>query len=62
MTKQYTLALCVLLLIVQLTQLKISLDLNHHLEMDPLGPPAIEQSEREKASNAVDNFYSYVTT
>jgi hypothetical protein len=61
MTKQYTLALCVLLLIVQLTLLKISLDKHNQfeLEMDPADPLAIKQSQREQQSN--DDFYSHVT-
>jgi hypothetical protein len=61
MTKQYTLALCVLLFIVQLTLLKISLDKNHQfeLEMDSADPPAIKQSQCEQQSN--DNVYSNVT-
>jgi hypothetical protein len=61
MTKQYTLTLCVLLLIVQLTLLKISFDLNQKFEMDPLDSTAIEQSKQEQGSKLIDDFYSYVT-
>ena len=62
MTKQYDFALCVLLLlIVQLTLLKVSWDINHKLEMDPLDPSAIEQSKREQEIKLVDDFYSHVT-
>jgi hypothetical protein len=61
MTKRYNFALCMLLLIVQLTLLKVSWDLNHKFEMDPLDSTEIEQSEREQEIKLVDDFYSHVT-
>lgn len=63
--KKKSFALGVLLLIVQLTILKIHLDLNPRFEMDPLDPlvrPAIDEiSQVNQEDQAADDFVAFVS-
>ena len=60
--KKTSFALVVVLLIVQLTILKIHLDLNPRFEMDPLVRPAIDEiSQVNQEDQAADDFVAFVS-